>query len=204
MLPHKRSYVPKATGTILFSLFSILCFGQNAKELQFKKVIQDIVTAFSKLDEAGVSKYINKDIGIYQLDRIGVFDHYNHFDKVVFNNKNYPQILFNNSKGIQLMPLQYAVLPQWSCEMERWNKTGLFTDTIHTDHLLSNICQTRNKDIPDNIPAKTIQSFRALEKQSRRIVLCDKNQAELVFYLSYIKGKWQLTIVDYVTSDCSA
>jgi hypothetical protein len=69
--------------------------------------------------------------------------------------------------------------------------------------LLSSICKSRNKLVPDNIEPKTIAAYYQLEGLSRRIVL-SVNELELVFYVSYIKGKWYLTMVDHVTSDCSA
>jgi len=39
---------------------------------------------------------------------------------------------------------------------------------------------------------------------SHRIVLSDKIDGELIFYLTLINKKWCLTIIDRVTSDCSA
>lgn len=189
--------------TISFFLFlNIFCFGQT-KEQKFKSTIEQIVTAFSKQDSIKVSHYINKEIGLYQLDRIGVFDHYNHFRTPSFSNTTYPQVLFSRSKNIKLLPLKYSSLPTFSCNKGTWSKKGLFVDTTKTDHLLSKICKDRNKNLPDSIPKKTIQFFYDLENKSRRIVLNDNSGAELVFYLSYINNKWFLTIIDNVSSDCS-
>ena len=188
---------------LLSLLANSLCFGQITKEEQFKTTVQKIVAAFSKQDSASVSKYINKEIGLYQLDRVGVFDHYNHFTTVSFSDKTYPQILFTQSKNIQPLPLKYTRLPTWSCDKGAWSKKGLFVDTTRTDHLVSNICKDRNKLVPDTIPTKTIQFFYRLENKSRRLVLYDNNGIELIIYLSFLNGKWFLTIVDNVTSDCS-
>ena len=87
--------------------------------------------------------------------------------------------------------------------LDNGTKKGLFVDTTKTSHLLSSICKSRNKLVPDNIEPKTITAYYQLEGLSRRVVL-SVNELELVFYVSYIKGKWYLTIVDHVTSDCSA
>src|SRR5207248_748584 len=188
---------------LLSLLANSLCFRQITKEEQFKTTVQKIVAAFSKQDSASVSKYINKKIGLYQLDRVGVFDHYNHFTTLSFSDKTYPQVLFSQSKNIQVPPLKYTRLPTWSCDKGAWSKKGLFVDTTRTDHLASNICNNRNKWVPDTISAKTIQFFFELENKSRRIVLYDNNEIELVFYVSFLNSKWFLTIVDNVTSDCS-
>jgi hypothetical protein len=175
----------------------------TTKEQQFKLTVQEIIDGFSKQDSIKVSAFINKRTGIYQLDRVGVFDHYNHFKTVTFSDNRYPAILFQNSKGIKRLRLLYASLPTYDCAKETWSKRGLFVDTTKTDHLLSQICNNRNKYRPDTISVKTIQSFYKLENKSRRIVLYDDNENELVFYLSFLSARWYLTIIDYVTSDCS-
>ena len=177
------------TFIFLLQLINVFCFGQTTKEQEFATTVRQIVTAFPKQDSATVAKYIDKKVGLYQLDRIGVFDHYNHFESVSFSDTTYPQVLFRQSKDVQLLSLKYATLPTWDCDKEVWNKTGLFVDTTKTNHLLSKICKDRNKYRPENIPNKTIQYFYDLENKSRRIVLYDKNGIEIVFYLSYLKGK---------------
>ncbi len=77
-------------------------------------------------------------------------------------------------------------------------------DTTKIDHLVSQICIDRNKNRPVAISIKTIQFFYNPEYKSRRIVLSANEEKDLVFYLSYLNGKWYLTIIDTVTSDCSA
>jgi len=132
-----------------------------------------------------------------------VFDHYNHFKSVTFSEVTYPQVLINQSKNIKLLLLKYAALPIFSCDKGTWSKKGLFVDTTKTDHLLSKICKQRNKNVPDSIAENTIQFFYDLENKSRRVVINDNNNVELVFYLSYINNRWFLTIIDNVSSDGS-
>ena len=192
---------------ILISIHIILSlltsgYTQSDKEQDFKKVLRAVVLGFSKQDSIAVEKYINKDIGVYQLDRIGIFDHYNHFKAVSFAS-SYPTVLLRNASRIQLLPLKYGSLPVYDCEKE-WSKKGLYVDTTSIDHLPSKICKDWNADAGHQpISNATIQFFRDLENKSRRVVLWDNNKRELVFYLSYLNGKWYLTIVDNVTSDCS-
>ena len=188
---------------LTLQLFAVAGFGQTDKEEAFTKTVKQIIIAFSRQDSAGVAKYIHKKIGVYQLDRKGVFDDYNHFKAISFSDESYPQVLFTSSKNIQQLSLQYAKLPYWDCDREIWTKKGLFVDTTKIDHSLSQICKERNKGIPDHIPNKTINYFYELEKKSRRIVLFDYHKKGLVFYLSYTNGIWFLTIVDYASSDCS-
>ena len=186
--------------SLLLFLHSV-CFGQT-KEEKFKSIIEQVVSAFAKQDSVKLAKYVNKEIGVYQLDRVGVFNHYNHFKLVSFSDVIYPQVLFNQSKNLKLHPLKYAALPIFSCDKGTWSKKGLFVDTTKTDHFLSKICKQRNKNVPDSIPEKTVRFFYDLENKSRRVVLNDTKGVELVFYLSYINNKWFLTIIDNVSSDC--
>jgi hypothetical protein len=188
---------------ISFFLFlNSFCFGQT-KEQKFKWTVEQIVSAFARQDSLKLTQLINKQIGVYHLDRIGVFDHYNHLKSISFSKTTYPKVLFNQSKNVRLLPLKYSTLPTFSCYKGAWSKKGLFVDTTKTDHLLSKICRDRNKNVPDSIPSKTIRLIYDLENKSRRIVLNDNSGAELVFYLSYINNKWFLTIIDNVSSDCS-
>ncbi len=90
------------------------------------------------------------------------------------------------------------------CDSENWYKIGLYCDTTQRDDLLSKTALNLNKYRDENIPIKTIQDFKILESKSRRIVLIDNEDGELIFYITLINNKWYLTILDRVSSDCSA
>lgn len=192
------------TTPILFLLLCTLSYGQSAKEQAFVKTVKQVVLAFSKQDSAALAKFIEPKTGLYQAHLLGVYGNYTKHSTVSFVDSAYPLMTMTQTKDIQVLPLKYARLPVWDCDEETWSKTGLFADTTRTDHLLSNICKERNKESPGDVSQKTIQYFYNLENKSRRLVLFDKNKMELVFYLSYINGKWYLTIVDNYSSDCGA
>jgi hypothetical protein len=192
--------------SILFTcilLFRAASFAEPAKEQLFAETVKAVVDAFSKQDSTTLSKFTNKSIGVYVLYRGGVYENFHHYPAVSFP-PDFPRVLITEVKGIQMQPIQYTSLPTWDCDKEKWTKSGLFVDTTKTNHLLSKICTDRNKWVPDSIPAKTILQYKQLENKSRRIVLQDGNDKELVFYLSYINGRWYLIIIDKATSDCSA
>lgn len=184
-------------------LMSSISFGQSSKEQTFTQAVKEIAKAFSTQNKAALSNYINKDIGIYQLDKVGVFGHYNHLKTVSFTNQDYPQVLFTYSKGVKTLPLTYAKLPTWNCDKEQWSKKGMFVDTTKIDHLLSKTCKDRNRFVPDNIPTTLIKQLYALENNSRKVIICDQKGIELVFYVSYINNHWYWTIIDNLSSDCS-
>ncbi|MEO7209492.1 MAG: hypothetical protein ABIY35_00995 [Chitinophagaceae bacterium] len=195
----------KSATFIIIMLFSgSISFAQTKKEQNFITTVSSVITAYSHHDSGAISKFIDNNIGIYQLDKIGVYPHYNHYKTLSFSDTTYPQVLFTQAKNIQLLPLEFASLPAWDCDKEIWSKKGLFVDTTKIDHLLSTICKDRNKYRPDTISEKTIRNFYDLENASRRIVLIDNNSKEFIFYLTYLKGQWFLTMIDHLSSDCSS
>jgi hypothetical protein len=199
MLPrNKQSFL-----TILFILISVIALAQEQKEKDFVRTVLAVEMGFSRLDSMALLKYINKDIGLYQIDRVGIFDHYNHFKNVSFNNLDYPKVLFRNARGIEIMKLSFEKLPSWDCGKEAWSKMGCYVDSLRTDHQLSSICKWNNRYHGDKISKKTIKAFYELESISRRVVVFDRQHKELVCYLSFIAGSWYLTMLDYASSDCS-
>ena len=157
------------------------------------------MTALSKRDSLTLSKYVDKKIGIYILNRIGVFDTYEHFPTLGFSDNTYPNTPFYDN--VKLTILKYSKLPTYDCE--KWTKIGTFVDTTRTDHLLSKIAKDINKEFKGKVSIKTINEFYNLENKSRRIVINDNSTNELIIYLSFINNKWVLTIIDKATCDCS-
>jgi len=190
------------TVTILLLVLPYTCISQEKKEQDFNIAVKEVIQAFSKQDSRLLSRYIHKETGILLLHRIGVFDTYTRYTKINFSDSSYPSALFRTPNKIKSYPLQYDHLPKIDCE-KGWNKNGLFVDTTKTDHLLSKICKERNKWHLDTIPAKKIKYFISLENRSRRVVLVNHHTWDLIFYMTYIDGKWYITIFDTATSDCS-
>jgi hypothetical protein len=157
------------------------------------------VTALSKRDSVTLSSYIDKKNGVYILNRIGVFDTYEHLATLGFSDTTYPNAPFYDN--VKLTTLKYSKLPTFDCE--KWTKTGTFVDTTRTDHLLSKIAKDKNKELKGKVSTKTINEFYNLENKSRRIVIAANNWNELIIYLSFINNKWVLTIIDKATCDCS-
>lgn len=193
----------RSSGLFCLLFFQLQITAQQLKEQQFISTVKSILTAFSKQDSISITKFVHKDLNVFQLHRNGVFNTFVLHPSISFGSE-YPYILFTQSKGIQLSQIRYEALPKFSCNNDSWSKTGIFVDTTRTDHLLSNTSKDHIKYGLDTFSSKKIQSLYTLEKKSRRVVAVDRNGKELVFYLSYLAGKWYLTIIDFVSSDCSA
>jgi hypothetical protein len=75
---------------LLWQLWATHSLGQIAKEQAFVKMAKQVAMAFSKQDSAAIAKCINKKVGSYQLDKMGIYPHYNHFHALSFSDPTYP------------------------------------------------------------------------------------------------------------------
>ena len=194
--------MPSLKHTILIALlFSGSASAQrlSMKESSFQLTVGFVSVFLEKKDSVKLSRYIDKSRGIYILYTIGVSEDYRHYKTLGFSDTTYPNYPFYD--GIIVSPPVYASLPTYDCEKE-WSKTGTFVDTTRTDHLLSGIAKRINEITPGRVSEYKIRQFYELENQSRRVVIVNKNTA-LIFYLSYLKDRWVLTIIDKATYDCS-
>jgi hypothetical protein len=193
--------------------FAIICsltaFGQIPKERLFTNTVKQIINIVSKGDSVEIEKYIDKKIGMYIIYRPGVYDAFKHTATLRFSHQfdtNPSTIDYNNE--LIFTTLKYASLPNYDCSADKWTKQGIYVDTTQIDHLLSKTAKNLNEVLDTNskISSKTISSFWDLESKSRRICVIGKKgdeKNEFIFYLSFIKNKWVLTIIDKVSSDCS-
>ncbi|WP_319502597.1 hypothetical protein [uncultured Draconibacterium sp.] len=192
----------KTIFTILAVLI-LLPFQQvQAQSDRLDNSIIEIIKAFDSKNSDKINQYIHPDYGLIVLFRMGVFDEYQKTSKFDFKNPvpDYlPYFPFKMNLNIK-----YQELPAFDCDSEKWSKTGLFCDTTLIDNLLSKTAINLNEYREDNIPNETIKEFKRMESKSHRIVLVDNEEGELIFYVTLINKKWYLTILDRVSSDCSA
>ena len=194
--------MPSLKHTVLIALLwsgSVSAQSLSMKESGFQLTVAFVAVFLEKKDSVKLSRYIDKSTGVYILHTIGVSETYQHYKTLGFSDTTYPNYPFYD--GIIIRPPVYASLPIYDCEKE-WSKTGTFVDTTRTDHLLSEIAKRMNAITPGRITGNEIKQFYELENQSRRVVIVNKDTA-LIFYLTYKKDRWVLTIIDKASYDCS-
>jgi hypothetical protein len=174
----------------------------SARTQTLGAAVNGVVSAFRSRDSGRLNRFVHPKRGVVVIYRTGVFNEFKAVSKIDFDHPvpeyfSYPEI---KSRA----PLRYARLPVYNCERNAWSKTGLFCDLKHRDTLLSATAMNLRDYRGDVITRQTIARFRSLEAQSIRVVLVEADGRDLVFYLTRIGGRWYLTILDRVTSDCSA
>lgn len=187
--------------TLSFLLFIPLA-PIEAQSSDLNNAITDVIKAFDAEDTAKLNQYIHSDKGFTVLFRRGILDQYRTVTEIDFHHP-VPEYLPYTPFTVDLN-IRREALPTFNCDTETWSKIGLYLDTTTTDHLLSNTATKFNQYGEANIPPTTIDTFKALEANSHRIVLVDDKGRELIFYLTLIDDKWYLIILDQVTTDCSA
>lgn len=171
-------------------------------QAELKSTILQVVKAFKEKDAATLNQLIDKDKDLHVIFRPGVFDIYRKTDKIDFD-KPVPTY-FPYRDFLTDYNLKFESLPTYDCENYEWSKTGLYCDTTKRDFLLSKTAENMKRFDLLDVPESEIELFKEIEKNSRRVVLTDDQEGELIFYLTLINNKWYLTILDRVTSDCSA
>ena len=186
---------------LLIGLTFFSCSAQKESD-NLENTIVKVIKAFKEKDELTLNKLVIKEKVLITIFRRGVFDEYQKSEKINFENpvpEYLPYFDFSTDYNVA-----FESLPTFDCDSLKWSKTGLFCDKNKTNRLLSNTAKSLKEYRKDKISEKEIQSFEELEKSSQRIILIDNNEGELIFHLTFINKKWYLTIIDRVTSDCSA
>jgi len=197
------NYKMKKTIFIILMMLILIPFERiQAQSEKLDISIIEIIKAFDSKDSDKINQYIHPAYGLIVLFRRGVMDEFEKTDKIDFKNP-VPEYLPYFPFKLDLK-IKYQTLPTHDCDSENWNKIGLYCDTTRRDNLLSKTALNLNEYRDENIPIKKIQDFKILESKSRRIVLIDNEDGELIFYITLINNKWYLTILDRVSSDCSA
>ncbi|MFC3196433.1 hypothetical protein ACFOET_02280 [Parapedobacter deserti] len=187
----------------LFVLASFSSCSSPVKPENFETTVWKVIHAFQDRDTATLNGLISEKIKLAVLYRIGVFDEYVLIDSIDFEQ---PMPDYLGYPDIVAVPdsVHYTELPVYDCGELVWDKTGLFADTTRSDDKLAQTALNLVKYRGDSIPEAELARFRNLAQQSRRIVLAGHEDEELIFNLTLIADKWYLTLIDRVTTDCSA
>jgi hypothetical protein len=193
----------------LQSLFILLClctgaFAQNKKaEASFRKACTAIADAFAKQNFKTLNKYVHNETGVYIITRPGAIDALTHCDSLEM--KCFAFYPYKDPAGAKKPAVKYGTAPRFSCGDNKWDKKGFVADTATRYHRVSELMSFLAQNQMGSYDAAKRESVNAMENKSRKVVHTGlaKNHG-LVFYLTCIKGRWYLTILDTVASSCAA
>lgn len=189
----------------LFLILFLFLYLQNSaqnKKVLLEETITNIVTAFKEKNAKTINNYVSKENGIAVLVRYGVLDNYKIIDSINFKNPTPNYLPY--AEPVPNTKIIYNTAPSFDCNTYTWSKKGLFCDTLKTNTLFSSTVKNLKYELSSTTYNKELKYALDLEKISHRVILVDKNDEDLIFHLSYINKKWMLTLIDRVTTDCSA
>jgi uncharacterized protein (TIGR02145 family) len=192
---YRRGIDHNADGTIRNGsnrslLFSVRCVEATradiAKQKSLEETILKVVNAYQNKDTAAINSFIFKDFGIGDLYSVhGSITTYG-FD-IGERISNIPDIGKITNKKIR-----FESLPDWDCDSEDWSKSpGIYSvrsDLISTVTMYAEITAEQQKEL------------KKIEGDS--YVVSALSGQRIVFYLTYLKGKWYLTAINGMTENC--
>ena len=189
---------------IPFLLIQLSLRAQEQKETDFKKTCTALLETLSKKNYSGLNKLINKTYGMCQLYRTGAMDRYSNYKKIDDSTLMYMDSHEITAKDIKKFILQYGKLPVYDCDKNSWSRRGYCTDSVKRFSPVTTIVNFEIKYEQFKITKKEKSDIRFIEQNSRKVIFTSSKGDGLIFYLCYISGKWYVSILDMVTTDCSA
>ena len=192
--------------TIFLALISCIAFGQNKKtEAEFRKLCSEIATAFAKKNSTAINKYINPETGVYVVTRPGAMDEFINQKKLDAKNPFKIKYPYSDTSAVKKHFVKYGAAPTFDCGSMKWNKNGFVADSSTKFNRISDIMNFRTKNEGAKYSKEEIEKINTAEKINRKIVFTLINKGHgLVFYLTFLNGKWYLFLIDTVASDCGA
>ena len=194
----------------------------SKEQTSTEQAIHTIIRLYNAKDQQGLSRFIHPDVGVYFLYRPGTVDFWSNEKRFCFKDDclsatHIPSWIATTLKTQQL-PTRYQLrqTTETIVECETISRSGLFrVNNAATNNLLSQTikkyAQVRGTELSKQELAQLkLEEEKVLtwENKSVRIVLAEKSTTgsggkTFIFYLSNIRGNWYLTIVDYISTDCS-
>lgn len=198
----------KMTSILVYSSICVTvlvaaCSPQTTDD-NFESTVAQVIEAFRVQDDSMLNALISQEAGLTVIYRMGVFDQYEWTDGIDFEKPIPSYFPYPRFAATQDTVLTYETLPEFDCGSMTWDKTGLFCDTTQQDNKLSQTALNLIAYRGDTIPQTEVRRFQQLEEHSRRVVWANNGDDELIFNLTWIGNRWYLTLIDRVTTDCSA
>ena len=185
------------------ALISTTSCEPNVQKDEVESVIADILHLASQHDIKAINaKYINKEFGIFDIYRIGVPDEFEILDALPLKIEDWPHMpygaIVNVEDNRKKMREEYV---EFDCGEFVYDKEGIFYSRELRYPLPSSIVAFHAKYDAQTYDDALLKKIEFLESNSIRVV---DTSSDFIFYIAKIEGKWYITLIDRVTTDCSA
>ena len=185
---------------LFFSSYNLSASAPDNLEATVIKVIR----AFEQKDSATINQLIYRMQGLAIIYTPGSASNYEKVNDFSFD-KPIPYYRPYEYNAITDYKLKYEILPEFTCGAMGWDKTGFYCDTLRRNHSLSSIAKyitEYNIAVEDEAKMSVeIARFEEMERHSHRIILAT-DDADLIFHLTLIDGKWYLSVLDRGATEC--
>lgn len=173
------------------------------REDDLKKTAIQVLQALAKRDSAALSRFISPELGIWMIHRPGAIDYIDHS----FTASPPPKIQYPWVMGPFMQVEKQVVLKsglnQFSCDSNEWQHSGFFYCDTCNDNKLTIIqnfmIEWKLAEVTEN---QRKLAAMALKGDVKFWYVEDRTDRGLVFHLTELNGKWWLTILNFVESDC--
>ncbi len=190
--------------SLLIALISVASCEPSVQKDEVKRVITEILHLASQNDIRAINaKYVNKEFGIFYIYRIGVPDEFEVLDALPLKAEDWPHLPpFGAIAQVESMPkvLQEGYV-EFDCGEFVYDKEGTFYSKELRYPLPSSIVAFHAKYDAQTYDDALLKKIEFLESNSIRVV---DTSSDFIFYIAKIEGKWYITLIDRVTTDCSA
>jgi uncharacterized protein (TIGR02145 family) len=211
---YRRGIDYNADGTIRNSsgkslLFSVRCVqATNAeimKQRSLEETINRVINAYAGKDVKALNAFISKDYGIAYASRPGSTDVIELFSDIVSLNESIP-LENRRSFGDTTMAGKKFILgklPFYECG--EWDIPSGIYGIKSPSQRLSNIAKEGGEFVGVPLPDKDIRKIKEIDENSYMVVAVGEEELSVfTFYLTYLNGKWYLTVIDAVFAYCDA
>ena len=149
------------------------------------------------------TKYIHPTYGLHDLYRVGATDRIRVLfaipDEETKDSFTLYQQLFSSDKTTTFS-FQWKKV-SFSCDNFSWNQEGVFLSEEKVQPSPLNLIQGQDNRKDSNFTKEEYTKAAFIEEHSIKVI---DTENDLILYCTKIEGKWYLTVVDRLTTDCSA
>ncbi|MGZ3866878.1 MAG: hypothetical protein ACXVC6_14150 [Bacteroidia bacterium] len=189
---------------VFLTIGPLISFSQSkAEEAEFRRLCGEVANAFAKNNMTSVNKFIEPSAGIYVITRPGAMDVVSHEPKL--DEKKPFVVNYKDASSVKKHKISYGEVPKYSCGDMKWDKLAFVADSANKPKRLSDIMYFRSTNEGEKYTAAQTEAKDAVERKMRKVVYSSiAKKRGLVFYMSYLNGKWYLTVIDTTEGKCAA